>query len=265
MSIVWTPPPNNSARPPHFGPPGSDITSSLVALLLISPPTCSYPVPYRVHRASEDLLHWALHGQYPIPPSMHDRTIHVPTWDRPSCRLVTRFYPHELTSTQKRVEADEDFKEQQDRTGQAPPGGHVTKLRSHGTLISQLLPGYAEPKSRGRYRACIMLGIDLLSSRSGREREDTTLLVSFFKMTIRAALYVKPLALREDLLHKREILLCRYWRPKLNLANFFLQPYGQVCALSLSNVSLKITETDDDDDLAFSVFDAFRQVYHTVV
>ncbi|KAG0143485.1 hypothetical protein CROQUDRAFT_96266 [Cronartium quercuum f. sp. fusiforme G11] len=82
--------------PPNFGPPGSDITSSLVALLSILPPTCSYPVPYRVHRASEDLLHWTLYGQYPIPLSMHDRAIHVPTWDPPSCRLVTGFYPHEL-------------------------------------------------------------------------------------------------------------------------------------------------------------------------
>ncbi|KAG0142778.1 hypothetical protein CROQUDRAFT_97145 [Cronartium quercuum f. sp. fusiforme G11] len=111
MSIVWTPPPNNSAGPPNFGPPGSDITSSLVALLLISPPTCSYPVPYRVHRAC-----------WPFSPSQSAHTL-----------------------TQKRVEADENFKEKQERTGQAQPDGHVTKLRSLGTLISQLLPGHAEP------------------------------------------------------------------------------------------------------------------------
>ncbi|KAG0140213.1 hypothetical protein CROQUDRAFT_100417 [Cronartium quercuum f. sp. fusiforme G11] len=82
----------------------------------------------------------------------------------------------------------EDVKEKQERTGQALPGGHVTELRSHGTPISRLLPGLAEPVKAG-----IMLGINLLSSRSGRVLEDTTMLVSFLKMTIRC-LYVMQLA-----------------------------------------------------------------------
>ncbi|KAG0145228.1 hypothetical protein CROQUDRAFT_46058, partial [Cronartium quercuum f. sp. fusiforme G11] len=32
----------------------------------------------------------------PIPPLMHNRAIHVPTWDPPSCRLVTHLYSHKL-------------------------------------------------------------------------------------------------------------------------------------------------------------------------
>ncbi|KAG0147409.1 hypothetical protein CROQUDRAFT_656145 [Cronartium quercuum f. sp. fusiforme G11] len=47
-------------------------------------------------RRAEEPLHWALYGQYCMPPSIHDGAIHVPTWNPPSCRLVTRFYPHEL-------------------------------------------------------------------------------------------------------------------------------------------------------------------------
>ncbi|KAG0146590.1 hypothetical protein CROQUDRAFT_92579 [Cronartium quercuum f. sp. fusiforme G11] len=171
------------------------------------------------HQA-EDLLHWALYSQYLIPPPMHDRVIHIPTWDPPSCRLVNRFYPHELTSTQKRVEADENFKEKQEKTGQAQPGAHVTKLRSHGTLISQLLPGHAEPKPgaipslyHARYQSYNAARI-------------------LFEMTIRAALFLTPFAVSNP-------TLGRYWRPKLNITNSFLQPYGQVCTLSLMSSASK--------------------------
>ncbi|KAG0149743.1 hypothetical protein CROQUDRAFT_104884 [Cronartium quercuum f. sp. fusiforme G11] len=110
-------------------------------------------------------------------------------------------------------------KEKPKSTGQVQPGGHVTELRSHGTPISRLLPGHAEPseRSRGRYRACIMLEIDLLSSRSGRELEDTTMVVISF---------LTPFAASNP-------TLGWYWGPKLDLVNSFLRRYDQVCDFCL--------------------------------
>ncbi|KAG0143191.1 hypothetical protein CROQUDRAFT_96624 [Cronartium quercuum f. sp. fusiforme G11] len=220
MSIIWTPPPNNSAGPVN-SKGSSELRSlpsspGLLALLTLTVGSHELLIS-RAHQA-EDLLHWALYGQYLIPTSMHDRAIHVPTWDPPSCRLVTRFYPHELVELHSHLEwASSEttqyrlgvHKEKQEKTSQAQPGGHVTKLRSHGTLISQLLPGHAEP-----VKACILLGNDLLSSRSGQEREDTILLVSFLNNHTSSVVLMSS-NWRETFLHKREILMCMCLKPGL--------------------------------------------------